>query len=214
MKILVPIIYTAFGWLLGFFGTLLQRWLEKKRLREEFKKTLSTELKEMTTRLVGSYFQLIDAFVGLNRDDLTWLYSMSSAFPGELSEETFKTMEGLLKLRDDELAKIAALRKKTESLFLKKYNLPFLEESITSLTLLDSSLQTSVLAIRRNIVWLNEAIDRCNFFYEKSFDQSLSGENHLIMRANMKEEYKRMAQSCRKTADLCSKTISDMESSQ
>lgn len=211
MKILSPFFYTAFGWLLGFLGTFLQRWFEKRRFRKDFCRTLCAEIKEMTTRLVGSYYSLSSDFVGINRDTLKWVNSMSSAYPGEIPKEALNAIEGLLKLSDDELATLSALRTKSESLFLKKYSLPFLEVNITSLTHLEFPLQTSILAIRRNIAWLNEIIDRCNFFYEKSFDQSLSNENHLIMRANMKEEYKRMAHLCRTTADICSATYTNLE---
>jgi hypothetical protein len=117
----------------------------------------------------------------MNKESLTWVYSMSSAFPGEISEETIKSMEGLLNLSDDELAKLSALRTKSESLFLKKFSLPFLDENITSLTHLELSLQTSILNIRKNIIWLNEIIDRCTFmrnlltnrYQRKSFDYEL-----------------------------------------
>lgn len=205
LSIIIPIVI---GWFLGYITTLLNQWRERKRLRKEFEKTISVELKEITTRFVGNYWVLANDAMQANRGNLAWLDSMVSVYPGELPDVGVKVFKELLKLSDDELAKAAMAKGKIRSIFLQKFNLPFLEKNITSLALLgNSSLQASILAVRRNIGWLNANVDRNNFFYEKSFDQSMSVENRKIMVDNMEDTYIIMADLCRKTADHCNAII-------
>lgn len=210
----MPSIHIALGWFLGILTNFIKDWLERRRLEKEFKETLITELKEITYRLVGNYILLGDIFVCSNRDNLAWAYSMVTAFPEGMPEDTIRLIEGLSKLNDNEHAqvqRVAPSKDESKALFVPKFSVPFLEENITSLTMLDSSLQRFILDIRRNIGWLNENIDRTNFFYERTFDHTVSEKNHLTMRTEIQEGYKRMGELCRKTAELCKEAISKLD---
>ncbi|MDD5530313.1 MAG: hypothetical protein PHX21_09840 [bacterium] len=81
----------------------------------------------------------------------------------------------------------------TTTLGLKKYNLSFLQESISSFSLLESCFRVSVLSIRTKIDYLNSEIDRYNFFFEKTFDATLTSNDRLSIIANIKISYKGIA---------------------
>lgn len=42
----VPIVYTALGWVLGFLGTLGLQWLNRSKRKKDFELGLCVELKE------------------------------------------------------------------------------------------------------------------------------------------------------------------------
>ncbi len=212
-KALESFFYIALGWILGFFGTRLERLLDRKNLKNDFKKALCTELSEIIPRFVGAYYLLNSTLGNINREVLNWIHSMNSVYPGELPEAAIKHIENLLKMNDEQLKELSNASKEPESVATSVpiYKLPFLEENFPSLPLLDSSTKNYIISLRRNLSWINQEIERCNFYFEKSFDESIGQANRTIMKANTKKHYERIANLSRKSADLALKIIAILE---
>lgn len=199
------------GWLLGFLGTLLVQWVKRSQIKKDVRGGVHIELRETIPILVGTYFVLNEALGKIDRNVLDWVRSMSSESNTEHEESIKSSIENLLKLSNDQLAvtlqaaKIAELKGRAK--FIKRFSLPFLEQNISSIQLLDSSFKSSVLNITRKVNWLNEEIDRINFFYEKTFDSGLTEENWQIIERNLTSGYQNVARLCRDTTELIVKLI-------
>jgi len=73
---------------------------------------------------------------------------------------------------------------------LKKVYLPFLESKIDILPAFGNKFRMLIFEIRSKIQALNEEIDNSQFYFRKTFDSSISRENHDIIRGNLKSCYK------------------------
>jgi len=208
MNMLVPIIYTIVGGFLGFCGALILEQHKRRQLEKDFKEGVCAELRETLPQFVNYYYLLNQALGKIDRDMLNWTYSMFSALNGE-SSGLIEKIENLLKLSDNQLAALSLRAKdpKTTAMSLKKFNLSFLEESITSFSLLDSPFRCSVLAIRTKINQLNQEIDLYNFFYERTFASGLTQKNWLNLDNNIKKSYEHIAQMSRKIAEMMKELI-------
>ncbi|MCD6317514.1 hypothetical protein J7M02_00415 [Candidatus Aerophobetes bacterium] len=206
-----PIIYTTFGWVLGFLGTLLLGWINQKKRTKNFKESLSLEFKEVIPQLARTHYLLKEALGGLDRDLLNWAQSMFSKFP-KGGEKTLKAIERLLKRTDEELKVLASQTKvsKKETLSIKKIILPFLQQNFSFVSLLTPDLQRSVAAIQRNINSLNEEIDLYYFYFKKTFDSTLTDKNYELVNKNIDHAYQSIADLSYKTAERISKTLPDL----
>lgn len=215
---LEPMIYTGFGvvlgFVLGFLGTLLTEFFKRRRSKKDFKEGLCAQLREVQPRLAGIYGSLSIALGKIDRDMLSWVHSMKLEWSGDPLEITQTKIEELLKLGNDELAKATQLLIATQSgrkvKYIKKISLPFLENNFHLIPLLDSNHQRFILDIWTKINWLKEEIDRCNFFFERTFDSSLSPENWEILHKNINKSYEVIAKLCRDIAESVSKIIEEL----
>ena len=205
MSIWVPIISTIggviVGWLLGFWITLKVEQQKRKQLGKDFKEGVYAELREALPRFVYNYYLLNQALGKTNRNILNWVHSMSSVADGELWKFV-EPIEKLLKLSDGQLTALLSQSKDpmpTKS--LKKFNLSFLEENLSSFSLLGPHFRRSILGIRTKITWLNEEIDLYYFYYKTTFASGLTQENWLYLDTNMKINYEHIAKLSRKIAE-------------
>jgi hypothetical protein len=117
-----------------------------------------------------------------------------------------------MKLLDLDNEKLILLNKEPQnisSLSFKKFNLSFLQENISSFSLLDKEFRHNVINIRTNINYLNACIDKIDFFYETSFTPSLSENNYNIIDKNIKNYYINIADLCKSTSEMIKNTISN-----
>jgi len=103
---LEAIIYTAFGWVLGFFGTLLLQRINQKKRKYDFKESLCVEFREAIPQLAGTYYLLKETLGELDRDVLKWTQSMFSKF-SKNDKKVLRSIATLLKRTDDELKALA-----------------------------------------------------------------------------------------------------------
>ncbi|MCK4307227.1 hypothetical protein KAW50_03255 [candidate division WOR-3 bacterium] len=212
MSIWVPIISTIggaiVGWLLGFWGTLKVEQHKRKQLGKDFKEGLCAELKESLTQLVANYYLVNRTIGNINREMLEWVASMGVGTNGKLSEWS-KEIEKWLKLSGNEVAALSSQVKASEftPISLRKFNLSFLKENISSFSLLEPDFRRSVLVIRTNIGYLNEVIADRNFYFEKTFDSALTPENRSNLDINIKMAFELIAKLSRKLAEEIKKLI-------
>lgn len=210
MKTLGPIVYTVFGWILGIVGTFVLQSVNRKKRKNDFEQSLCAEFREVISQLAGTHYLLRDALGELDRDVLNWTQTMLSKFP-QGYEKPLKSIGKLLKRSDDDLKALAAQTKasKRETMSIKKITLPFLQQNLSSISLLSPNLQRSVAAIQRYINSLNEEIDLYYFYFKKTFNSTLTEKNYELVNKNIDHAYQVIADLSYKTAECVLKTISD-----
>ncbi len=195
----VNILFSRFDILLGFVLGLLSTsfidYRRRKRKTQEFREGMRSELKKVLAVLSSlvtnpdsnitrdkaiSWLTLIKEFDLLK--ELAPLVVGSPEYKKfskkDLSEADFDNFTA----RHNE-RKIA--REKNDSVqFMKNINCNFIQNNISSISLLDKTEKSLIFAILRRLDAINEQISYLYFFFEKSYDATIRDENHKRLRTN------------------------------
>jgi len=209
---LKPLIYTAFGWVLGLLSTFFLQWFNEWRYIKVFKKSLSTQLKEAILRLSGTSYIMVRNIGRVDREILQWTYSMRRATGEVILQEVIEATENLLNQSDEIWRTLSLVNRQAEARHshVKKFRMPYLEANLSSIEKLETNLQQSLFEVITKINWLNDAIDRNNFFFEKTFDSSLGVENRSIISINITEGYEFIGKLCREIAEKMVKIVEEI----
>lgn len=189
------------GWLLGIFSILIVDEVKRLFKKKDFKKGLSIEVQDIGYRLSGVVFLLYLRFGTYDRDLLNWMFKIYSQYN---DQKMLQRIETLLKSSDEEIdayAKHMAQQKDVIARTLKKYSLPFLESNMGSVSLLDMKLQRLVIQIRARLNSVNEEINLNRFYYEKTFDSTLSDEKSETIKNNLSQSYQNISRQYRIIVD-------------
>jgi len=204
------ILYLVFGWLLGICSYLIVDRIRRHYSKDEFKRGLTVELKEVRLRLAGAAY-LIGSRIGVyDRDLLSWVEHISAQYD---ERKTLESIQKLLKHTVEEintLAKQQAQKGVRVALGLKKYSLAFLEANMGSLSLLDSKLQLLIIQVRTRLNLLNEETELNRFYFEKTFDSTLGENNYNIITQNLNQGYRNILNQSRMAADQITHLLSEL----
>jgi hypothetical protein len=207
-----PLIYTAFGWVLGLLSTFSVQWLNKRRLEKDLRRSLCSQLKDALLRVSATYYTMCRNLGRADREVLQWTYSMRRATGESIAQQVEEATEFLFNQSDEVWRVLSLIGRQTTGTHshIKKFRIPYLEVNLPSIGLLESNLQSFLFDVLTKINWLNEAIDRNNFYYEKTFDSNLSRENWDIIHGNIIEGYEKIGNLCRDTAEAMVKIVKEL----
>ncbi len=210
-QILTPLIFILLGWLLGFFGTQLNKILKRNKNKKDFIICLSTELKELIPQITNLVFVLNSHIGCFNKDDINWIIKINSIYNIE-KPEIITFLNPLLKMKDNQIKAITNFLKEQQGVSkdIRKINLIYLDSNIAYLMLLNSEIQLIIFTLRKRIFWINELIDRNIFFNEQTFDSSLSDGNRKIIDINLKNNYIHMAKMYKEIVDIIINVLKDL----
>jgi len=175
------LLFILFGWFLGIFSSVILEKQKRKQIKEDYKDSLITELKSVYPRILATYYEIIREMGQLNKEKLEWVHSMIS----KGNDKSLNDIDAvIIKLLDSDDEKLILLNREPQaisSLSFKKFNLSFLQEDVSSFSLLDKEFRHNVINIRTHINYLNTCIDKIDFFYKTSFTPNLSENNHNII---------------------------------
>ena len=182
------------GFGLGLFSTSFMDYIRKKRKTKEFREGMRTELKQALAVL---------NLLPLNHDSKITVDKVRSW--QKLSKE-FDLRKETSPLEDDpmynkflkkdldekDLNEFVALHsaRKIEReqgynyQFMKKINCNFIQNNISSISLLNKPEQSLFLNILRRLDAINEQISHLNFFFEKTYDATVEYENRERLKMN------------------------------
>lgn len=187
------IVYLLIGWLLGLLSIPIGERIKRYYQKNDVRSGIISELKEIKVRLVYNIFRLTMKSGISDKQLLEWVKKQLEGYEGSYPTENLSLMLKKLsyQIDDKQLAVIQSLTSNEESeLSLKKFYLPFLESRIDLLPLFGGRFRTLIFEIWSQIQTLNEEIDNSQFFYRKTFDSSMSVENHERVRQNLEQCYK------------------------
>lgn len=191
-----------FGWILGVFSSIILENQKRKQAKEDYKESLFTELDLVYPRIVGTYYTIIKEIGQLNKENLEWMHNIISKKNSKSLDTIDDTIIKILKYDDKKIKLLNKKLQDTRTLSLKKFNLSFLQENISSFSLLDKEFRFDAINIRTNINYLNDSIDKVNFFYETSFIPGLSTNNYEIAHMNIKNYYINIKDLCKRTSEM------------
>jgi hypothetical protein len=185
---MIEALFLLLGWFLGLFGPWLTDLIQRPYRRRQIRNSTEVELRELRYKLSLTAVTLAANNGTANRDMLEWAERIArsdkpryDSLPLELG------LQAVLQADDLQLANLVSLSKdKWDSFKLKKLSLPFLTSQITSLSLFKPEYQRLALSIHALLETYNEEVDAYRFYYEKTFDSSLSNNSHTAILANLK----------------------------
>jgi len=196
------VILIFFGWVLGVFSSIILENQKRKQAKEDYKESLFTELDLVYPRILSTYYAIIDEMGQLNKENLEWMLNLISKKNSKSLDTIKDSIITMLKHNDEEIKLLNKKPHDTHTLFLKKFNLSFLQENISSFSLLDKEFRYNAINIRTNINYLNDSIDKVNFFYKTTFIPDLSKNNHEIACMNIKNYYINIKDLCKRTSEM------------
>lgn len=203
----VNLFFLLLGWLLGLLSPILVDKIKEHFNIKKLKTGIYTELKELKYRLAGTVFSMNSKYGTLDKDLLNWLHPIVEESKGMYSKTQLELLEKLLKVNEEEFKSASENYKRysPSALSLKKCHLPFLDSKISDLSLFNMEFQYKIFEIRAQINFLNENIEQSQFFYEKTFDSTLTDQNHKIINNNLTDSYQNISRNAKVIIDLISK---------
>ena len=191
-----------FGWVLGVFHSIFLENKKRKQAKEDYKESLFTEFDLVYPRIVTTYFTIIDEMGELNREKLEWMLNIISKKNSESLDNVKDKTINILRYNDEQIKSMNKKPHDTQTLFLKKFNLSFLQENISSFSLLDKEFRYNAINIRTNINFLNDCIDKVYFFYKATFIPDLSKSLQDISYINVNNYYIQIRDLCKSTSEM------------
>jgi len=193
-----------FGWLLGLLSPIIVDAIKTRYKKEEFRKAIISELKEIQYRLSCNVFLLNRRFGTIDKQLLLWTSKIFKSYTGIYAEtRSLETLERQLKLSNEELENLSEVIKpdKRQALTLRKFATPFLDSHIGNLSLYSQDFQLKLFEIKSQLGLLNDQIEDYKFYYQKTFESDISTNNYNIISNNLEECYKSIADKAKTIAD-------------
>lgn len=179
----MEILYIILGWLLGFFSPLISKKISEKYEKNNLKKIIFNDLRDLKKRLAPLSFRIFPKYGKLDEEKFEWLKKNSGI---DFSEGVQKMSEkGIdLKIILENLNKIG-LQENTLTYF-KKMHLFAIDSRLINLNLVDSLLMAKVLEIRFQVEAFNEDIDNFREHLKMTFQPGVTDANHEIISQELK----------------------------
>jgi hypothetical protein len=184
VEAIISLISVIIGAILGFCGIWVLESLKKKRIREDFKESILTELKEVLPDLI--YITIyISPTIELKRWGKTLLSKLKDISPDERRKQLTNWINDIYELEKNDVI--------PSPLYLSLLN-----ENILSLSLLNKKLRSSIIRIRYNINVINTQAKYC-----LSYSQTDRENRKVIINNNLNE----IARHSGNTAELIKEII-------
>lgn len=204
------ILFLFLGWLLGLLSPIIVDTIKRRRELKEFKKALITELREVQFRLMATVYLVATHMGKYDRNLLEWIRPIAERYTGiNRIDRIFENVQKHLALTDDQLNIISErmAQDQNRGLNFKKYVVPLLDSKISHLHVFDQESQNVLLEIKTRLNLIHEDIDQYRFYFNQTFNSSLSSGNLELIRGNIRDSYENISQQARITADLIQRIL-------
>jgi len=191
-----------FGWVLGVFSSIILENKKRKQAKEDYRESFFTEIDLVYPRIVCTYYSVINEMGELNKENLEWIRNIIIKKNSNLLYDVNDAVEEILKHDDKEIKLLNSKHDYSQTLLLKKFNLSFLKENISSFSLLDKKVRFNAIRLRTNINYLNDSIDKVDYFHRTYFVPDLPKENYKTAYINIKKYYINIKDLCKSTSEM------------
>ena len=173
------------GWMLGLLSPWLADTIQRPYKRSEVKRGIHLELKDLRTKLVAIVLQ-VSLYKGtLDQEMIRWARQRMETDPAVAKLVAPAPWELVSKLDNDNLnAASRALAPATMKLVFRRYSVPFLDSHLNALNWFSVDFQAAVHRIRSVLSVLNQEVEVTWFYFQKTFDASLTELNRNIIQNN------------------------------
>ena len=184
-------IFLILGWLLGLISFEVNDRRSQRKEKADLIAGILIEFEEAKIRLALLAYKIAGRYKNINKEFLEWIKPHLENYEGTyITENISKLLKDLSKLDDEILSAIyARISSEGRSMSIKVFSLPYLDSRISLISSINRNDQRRIIEIRAQIAILNEMIEEARFYHKKTFDSSMSPENHDIVRKNIDDTY-------------------------
>jgi len=182
------LLYLVIGWVLGLFGPIITTFIQRIYQRDDIKRGIINELKEVHVRMALLVFNLSKKDGSCSKALLTWLRPFIKEYDDTHPDVTLTQMiDKMLGYKEEDIAAAITIMRDNpqQPSYFKSYKLHFLDAHIQSLSIFNIDFQRKIIEIKNRISLLNEEIELFQFYFAKTFDNNVSAENHKIIVKNI-----------------------------
>lgn len=174
----MEIVYIVIGWALGLFSPLIVKQLSKGSERNNLRKIILNDLRDLKKRLAPLSFKVLPKYGKMDEETFEWIKKNSDI---DFSEGVQSLLEnGIDSSAVVELLNERGLQDNTHSYF-KKMHLFATDSHIMNFALLEDSLIEKILEIRFHIEAFNEDVDSFRESLNMTFQPGITDINHGII---------------------------------
>lgn len=196
--------FLLLGWALGTIGPIVTGIVTKRRETERVKKALQIELRELRYRFAAVVYMVQTRLGSLNRETIEWLHIVTAQYEGlHRNNSMHDTLSRLSNLSDEHfeaLVRIGASQPEM-ALAMRTYTAPLLEEKLGHLSSFKVELQAQLLEVRASLLMFNEEVEQSRFYFELTFDNSITGPARARVEENLRGTYANAARRAKIIAD-------------
>lgn len=190
------VLYLIIGWVLGIFSPILAEGIKNHFKRKITKQAIIVELGNIRKTFIQLMEKLIFRYCEFDREQVGWFIAQAKRHCSQDKNFMNKVeiIDNAMVNEDEIISQLWKTLQEPEnmSIGLTQYKLPFLEANLSSLTLFDTLFQNNINEIRTGIDIINGYLERGKFYFEKTFDSTISVTSHKNLLTNMRNGYKRM----------------------
>jgi hypothetical protein len=169
----------------------------------QIRKAVLSELLEVRALLaLATYVLNVDPQEATSDDLLNWIHT---TLKDEKDPELVNGLKGLQQLRslppEHRIAWVKQNRGANTGKTVKEYDLPFLHELATELSILPIPFLREVFSVKLQLAIYNQEARRLQEYFKMTFDSSLSEESNLVMRRDMNVGYIALSKRARQIAE-------------
>ncbi|MCK4828741.1 hypothetical protein KA005_74105 [bacterium] len=192
IELLIQPFHIVFGFVLGLCGTIFVDYWRKRGRVKDFREGIRTELKQVLGIVNWYTFNLDSIF---NADKIRSMQELFREFDMYETLNPLGEDSGFEEFLDRDLTDIdiqqfidvrtAHIRERTQSgvhQSFRKLKYTFLQNNISSISLLTKENQALLINILRKLEVVNEVVPRLDFCFQKSYDANVTAENHERLR--------------------------------
>ena len=179
-------LYIVLGWMLGLISPWVAELTQRPYKRSQIRKPILIELKDLKAKLASVALLVAMNRGTLNAELVTWFRRIAKEDADAFKRLNDVSWEAFSRLNDDQVTALARAQTPAANVKLnfKRYSVPFLDAHLSALNLFSVQFQALAHRIRGKLQILNQEIDVTWFYFQKTFEGSLSELNRSIIQGN------------------------------
>lgn len=198
------ILYIVLGWLLGLLSPVIVWLILSRREATAVKSGVLTELAEFRHRMVlTAYIYTLD-YGNFDKDFVKWARAHLAKYDGLSDKDGIDRLYNkLCETSDDEFADWLRYQRAHSSSGkgVKNGRLPYLESKLGNLERFSEREQRQLLEILEQVSIYNESANDARYYFNATFDSSISPDNHQTIVSNLEDKYEELGKRARIVAD-------------
>lgn len=182
----MEIVYIILGWLFGLLSPSIIKKIFEGKERENLKKIIFNDLKELKKRLAPLPFIVYPKYGKLDKKTFDWLKINSDIDFSKGLEEIIKK-EGLSESQILHHLNNKGLQDQ-KSTYFKKIHLFTIDSNLINFSLIDNNLMERLLEIKFYVEAFNEDLDNFRENLKMTFLPGITNINHEIISQEMKKQ--------------------------
>jgi hypothetical protein len=197
------------GWLLGLLGGPIVEAIKRRRDRIELAKAIRVELEDVRGHAAAVANLIWGKHGSRTRQRMQWAvdHLQHTQHPGYVRARD--TLRGVLASATDEQLEVAVQRSVPPNTTSspRLLEMPYLHVNLHRLSMLDDSTQQTVHALLTNVRFHNEFVEESRVLRARTFEASLSAENHQVIVDELRQLEELLVQLCEVIADGAASAI-------